>query len=240
MTAKREARGSAAKDEPRGASAKHEPRASAAREPRAELSRAAVARAALELLDRDGLDALSMRRLADELGVGTMTLYGYFRNKGELLDAVVDSAVSDADAPALRGGWKEQLRSHVLNARRSLQRHPSLVELRVRRPVLRPEALRFSETALGILRGAGFDVREGTAAFRLLFTYTFGFAALSPAGSTEDDRRAAQAALVALPPEEYPALTEAREEATRAMGGDEVFEYGLDRILDGLEARLVR
>lgn len=197
-----------------------------------------VAKAALELADADGLEALSMRALADRLGVGTMTLYGYFRNKDELLDAVVDSAVGDSDATALDGDWREQLRTHVLDARRSLLRHPSLVELRVRRPVLRPEALRFSETALSILRGAGLDVRESTAGFRLLFTYTFGFAALSPAGSTEDDRRAALAALAALPPDEYPSLTEAREEASRAMGGDEVFEYGLDRILDGLETRL--
>jgi hypothetical protein len=115
-----------------------------------------------------------------------------------------------------------------------------VVELRVRRPVLRPEALRFSEVALQILREAGLDVRESTAAFRLLFTYTFGFAALSPAGSTEADRRAAFAALAALPPDEYPALTEARDEASQAMGGEEVFGYGLDRIIDGLEARLGR
>jgi AcrR family transcriptional regulator len=203
------------------------------------LTREQVAKAALQLADADGLEALSMRALADRLGVGTMTLYGYFRNKDELLDAVVDSAVGEGELPSPDGDdWREQLRTVVLYARSNLLRHPSLVELRVRRPVLRPEALRFSERCLAILRGAGLDVREGTAAFRLLFTYTFGFAALSPAGSTDDDRRAALAALAALPQGEYPALTEAREEASRAMGGDEVFEYGLDRILDGLEARL--
>jgi len=209
---------------------------------RGRLSRERVATAALELADADGLEALSMRTLADRLGVGTMTLYGYYRNKDELLDAVVDAAMEDGEggAPPLEGDWREQLRGLVLKARRNLLQHPSLVELRVRRPVLRPEALRFSETALGILRGAGLDVREATAAFRLLFTYTFGFAALSPAESTEEDRRAALAALAALPPNEYPALTEAREEASMAMGGEEVFEYGLERILDGLEVRLGR
>lgn len=209
---------------------------------RGRLSRDQVASAALALADEDGLEALSMRALADRLGVGTMTLYGYFRNKDELLDAVVDAAMGEGEgeAPAVKGDWKEQLRGLVLHARWNLLQHPSLVELRVRRPVLRPEALRFSETALSILRGAGFDVREATAAFRLLFTYTFGFAALSPAESTEDDRRAALAALASLPPDDYPALTEARHEASRAMGGEEVFEYGLDRILDGLEARIAR
>jgi AcrR family transcriptional regulator len=204
---------------------------------RTRLTRGQVAQAALELADADGLEALSMRALADRLGVGTMTLYGYVRNKDELLDALVDAAVADEPPPA-EGDWKQQLRDLVLHARRNLLRHPSLVELRVRRPVLRPEALRFSEHALRVLREAGFDVREGTAAFRLLFTYTLGFAALSPAEATEADRRAASAALAALPPDEYPALAEARAEASLAMGGEEVFEYGLDRILDGLEARL--
>ena len=205
---------------------------------RAKLSREQVARAALDLADRDGLEAVSMRALADRLDVGTMTLYGYFRNKDELLDAVVDTAVSEGDAPVLRGGWRQRLRTVILHARQGLLRHPSLVELRVRRPVLRPEALRFSERSLSVLREAGFDPREATAAFRLIFTYTLGFAALSPSEATEHDRRAASAALAALPPDEYPMLTEAREEASAAMGGEEVFEYGLERILDGLEARL--
>ena len=202
------------------------------------LSRAQVAAAALEVADREGLDALSMRVLAERLGVGTMTLYGYFRNKDELLDAVVDCAVSDERPPDLDGDWRGQLREVVRYARRGLLRHPSLVELRVRRPVLRPEALRFSEMVLRILRDAGFDVGEAAASFRLLFTYTLGFAALSPATATEDDRAAARAALASLPPATFPALTEARDEASLAMGGDDVFDYGLDRILDGLEARL--
>lgn len=202
------------------------------------LTREEVARTALELADREGLDALSMRSLAERLGVGTMTLYGYFRSKDELLDAVVDSAVAERDEWVLEGNWRQQLRNVVLTARRSLLRHPSLVELRVRRPVLRPEALRFAETCLAILLDAGFDTAEAARAFRLLFTYTLGFAALSPAESTAEDRRAASAALGALPSEEYPNLVTAREEASAAMGGEETFEYGLDRILDGLEARL--
>lgn len=205
---------------------------------RQRLTREEIAHAALSLADDAGLDALSMRALADRLGIGTMTLYGYFRNKDELLDALVDSAVSDTDPPALTGDWPEQLREVVRYGRRGLLRHPSVVELRVRRPVLRPEALRFGEALLSILRGAGFDVGEATAAFRLLFTYTVGFAALSPADATAADRRAAREALAALPADEFPALTEAQDEASLAMGGEQVFEYGLDRIIDGLEARL--
>ena len=207
---------------------------------RSRLNREQVADAALELADREGLDALTMRALADRLGVGAMTLYGYVRNKDELLDAIVDRAVTETEPPALEGEWDQQLREVVVRARQGLLRHPSLVELRIRRPVLRPDALRFSEMSLRILRRAGFEVREATWAFRLLFTYTLGFAALSPAEATEDDRRAALAALAALSPQQYPALTEARTEASEAMGGEQVFLYGLDRILDGLRGRLGR
>lgn len=205
---------------------------------RGALTREQVAAAALELADADGLDALSMRVLADRLGVGTMTLYGYFASKEELLDAVVDSAVSDREPFVLEGSPREQLRGVAMDAHRSLFRHPSLVELRVRRPVLRPEALQFAEAVMTILREAGLDRREAARAFRLLFTYTFGYAALSPNEVTEEHRAAARAALRDLPPEKYPALSDAAEEASDAMGGEETFEYGLDRILDGLEAHM--
>lgn len=201
---------------------------------RPRLNRDDIARAALELADAEGLEALSMRGLADRLGVGTMTLYGYFRNKSELLDALIDVAVTETPPSPAEGDWTEQLRAVVRSARQGLLRHPSIVELRVRRPVLRPEALRFGEAVLQILRSAGFSIDEAVAAFRLLFTYTVGFAALSPAGSTESDRDAARAAIATLPPEEFPALTEAREAAGAAMGGEDVFAYGLDRIIDGL------
>src|SRR5439155_23421583 len=69
-------------------------------------------------------------------------------------------------------------------------------------------------------------------------TYTFGFAGLSPSQTVDEARRQAAAALIALPPEEYPHLTAAAAEASQAMAGEEQFEYGLERILDGLEARL--
>ena len=155
-----------------------------------------------------------------------------------MLDAVVDAAVSDREPFVLEGTPREQLRGVVMDAHRSLFRHPSLVELRVRRPVLRPEALRFAEAILSILVAAGLDRAEAARGFRLLFTYTFGFAALSPGEVTEEHRRAARAALSELSSNEYPSLAGAIDEASDAMGGEEAFEYGLDRILDGLEARV--
>src|SRR4051812_33187836 len=105
------------------------------------LSRDEVAGRALEFLDEHGLDGLSMRRLAGELGVGTMTLYGWFRSKDELLDAVVDAAVAEHGPPEMDGPWQDRLRELMRFTREALGRHPAVVRLRAERPILRPEAL---------------------------------------------------------------------------------------------------
>ena len=200
------------------------------------LSREQIAEAALELVDRDGLNALTMQRLAEQLGIGTMTVYGYFRSKDELLDAIIDAAVGDAQLPTRTGSWREQMRELVKFAHQRLVRHPALVALRLRGPVLRPEALRFGEAILGILYDAGFDSAQAAQSFRLLFTYVHGYAALSPAVTTDDQRRQAAAAIALLPEDRYPNLKRAAGEASRAMAGEEAFAFGLERILDGLEA----
>lgn len=97
------------------------------------LSRGEVARAALALADRDGLEALSMRRLAGELGVGTMTLYGYFRDKEELLDAIVEVASEEVRLERVEGNWQAQLRVIAREIRRLLSRHPVGVRIRFTR-----------------------------------------------------------------------------------------------------------
>ncbi len=206
------------------------------RKPR--LTREQIARLALELIDRDGLEALTMQRLAERAGVGTMTLYGYFRSKDELLQAVVDQAVRPAERPRRDGSWQEQMRSLVHTAHRTLSRHPALVQIRFRQPILRPDALRFGQRVVGILRQAGFDDRESASAFRLIFTYTFGFAGLSPASSAQQAREQAASAAAALPPERFPNLTATAAHWSHTMAGEDEFDYGLDRIIDGLQARL--
>lgn len=211
---------------------------SSRRDARARLSPEQVAAAALELLDRHGLEWLSMRRLADHLGVGTMTLYGYFRSKDDLLEAVIDAAVADREPVELEGPWQEQLRQLMRASRRGLSRHPSLVKVRADRPVLRPEALRFAESGLTVLRGAGFGRTDAARAFRLLFTYLFGYASFSPEESAEDARRGSRAATAVLPPDDYPTLRETAEQLADAMAGEATFDFGLDRIIDGLEAHL--
>jgi AcrR family transcriptional regulator len=202
------------------------------------LTRDEIASTALALVDRDGLDALTMQRVAAELGVGTMTLYGYVRSKGELLDAVIDAATAPRHPLSGEGSWRDQLRELIDRAHELLHRHPALVQIRMRQPVLRPDSLRFGEAALRILHGAGLDSDAAAKSFRLLFTYVHGYAALSPAATAEDARRQAATAIAALPAERFPHLRAAAAEASAAMAGEEAFRFGLELILDGIEARL--
>ena len=203
------------------------------------LSRERIVRGALDLLDREGLDAFTMRRLAQELGIGTMTIYGYFRSRDELLDAVIDAGavgiarrVSGAQA---RGSWKARLRELMVGIRDSLVAHPATVELRYRRPLLSPGALNLTEIGIRALREAGFDNREAGRIYRILFVYTFGFCAFGPGPGSAEEREESVAALRALPADRYPTLVDAAVEASAAMADQTLFEVGLDALLDGLD-----
>lgn len=197
--------------------------------------RAEIVGAALELVDRDGLDALSMRRLAAELGLGTMTLYGYFRTKDELLDAVVEaSAAGSLPELASDAGWEERLRTIARAWHHGLNRHPSLVELRLRRPLLGPEAFRSTEAGIAALIAAGFSPELASRAFRLLFLYVFGTAAFNEPEISRSHRRRVAAAILSLPEEEFPVISGMGEVVAGALGGEEQFEFGLDVLLAGL------
>jgi AcrR family transcriptional regulator len=208
------------------------------RGPRPGLSRERVIEAASRFLDRHGLEALSMRRLGEELGVGTMTLYGYFRNKEELLDALVDATAEKIQIPRGRRGWRSKIRALMEEIRTTLSERPAGVLLRQRRPMWSPGALRVSEAGIQALREAGFSKADAARAYRSLFNYTFGFAAFTPPDVSSELRRKALATLAALPEDQYPAQTEAASELADAIGGEAQFHYGLDLLLDGLESKL--
>jgi AcrR family transcriptional regulator len=207
---------------------------------RPSLGRDEIARAALAMLDEEGIDALSMRRLADRLGAGTMTLYGYFRSKEELLDAAVGAAADEFDFAPPDGGLRERIRAHVDAVREILERHPALPQLRGRQPILQPSAFRLSEPGMRILLDAGFPPEEAARAFRVLFVHVFGSMLFGPHAPTPPERRVARAALLALPDDEFPAITAAADEMVAATGGREQFDYGLELILDAIEARAER
>lgn len=205
---------------------------------RRRLTRDEIVRAALEHIDEHGPDRLTMRGLADSLGVGTMTLYGYFRNKDELLDAVVDATVPAGPPPARTGPWRAQLRDHVKMIHAALVAHPGVARLRVSRPIITPPALRVTEDGMSILERAGFERGEAARIYRTLFVYTFGFANFSPAHAAVDMRAQGRAALAGLDAETYPAVTAAGDDLVESMvGGEAQFDHGLDVILDSLEAR---
>jgi len=201
------------------------------------LSRERIARAALELSDREGVEGLSMRRLALELGVTPMALYVHFRNKDDLIDAVVDLAARELTLPSERGPWKRQLGLLMAEIRRGVERHPAALRVRLARPLMSPGVMRGTELGLRILLRAGFSRADAVSAWRALFSYTLGFASFSSETLTPDARRHARTALAALPEEEFPALSASASEAVAAMGGEEQFEFGLGCLLAGLEAR---
>ena len=201
------------------------------------LTRAGIACAALDFVDREGLDALSMRRLAQELGAGTMTLYGYFTDKDDLLDAVVESAAAAYAIEPATGDWRQRLGDVARQLRKGLSAHPSLVQLRLRRPILSPGAMRGTEMAMEALLEAGLDPREAASAFRVIFLYAFGFTAFSAPDLTPELRRRARAAAAELPEADFPIVTAALDEMVSTLGGEEEFERGLELILDGIADR---
>ena len=205
---------------------------------RGELDRDGIARTALAILDEEGIDALTMRRLADRVGVPTMTLYGSFRNKREVLDAAVTAAVADFAFTRPDGDFREQVRAHARAVRRLLEQHPAIAMLRTREPSFQPAGFRLTEPALQILLDAGFPPDEAVRAFRALFVHTIGSMLLGPRAPTPEERRTARAALHLLPEDEFPAIAATADAMAASISGPELFDYGLERILDGLEARL--
>jgi AcrR family transcriptional regulator len=202
------------------------------------LGRDTIARTALELADRLGADTLSMRRLAAELGVTPMAIYRHFRDKDELIDAIVEAAVAESPIELVSGTWRDQLRATMHGVRANLARHPSGVDLRKARPILAPGALHAAEAAFAAMHEAGFTREEAARAYRTVFTYTFGFAAFASPDDLGAAQRLMRSSLAALPDDEFPALTASIAEGAAAVGGDEQFAFGLERLLDGLERLL--
>jgi AcrR family transcriptional regulator len=198
------------------------------------LSRAAIVEAAWAVLRREGAQALSIRKVAAELGVGAMSLYRHFETKEELVDAIADRAAELVVPPATSEDWRARVRQLFVALHDTLRRHPELVALRRRRPVLSAGALRFTEAALAALRQGGLDGPEAVRAYRLLYLHVLAFAAFGPGATAADEREDTRHALSSLPPAEYPNLVELAADAAAAMVDQQVFETGLDLLLEGL------
>src|SRR3954454_6409411 len=205
-------------------------------DPAVPLSRERILRAARDVIDREGLGALSMRRLAQALDVWPMSVYRYFRDKDELLDAIAARAAADVPLPSDAQSWRAQLRALLDGARRAMARDPAGIGGSLARAFLTPEALRLSEAALSILGAAGLAKGEAASAWRALWSYTYGFAMFRVAPTADETLRATRAAIAVLPDEDYPALLSAAGEMSASLADENEFHYGLDRLLDGITA----
>src|SRR5688572_7525658 len=145
-------------------------------EPRAPLSRERVLSTAVVLADRHGLESLSMRRLADELGAAAMSLYHYVPNKEQLLDGMVDIVFGEIEPPSLELDWKTAMRRRALSTRAALNRHRWAVGLMEGRMNPGPAGIRIREAILGCLREAGFSVEMTIQAYSVQDAYIYGFA----------------------------------------------------------------
>lgn len=212
---------------------------SAAESARAELDRNRITATALAMIDADGFAAFSMRRLARRLGVGTMTLYGYFRSREELLDSVVDAGAAAIPLDVPPGGWRDRLAGLMTQLREALLAHPNVIELRLDRPFLSPGALRFADTVTAVLLDAGFDSERAALAYRSLLGFTLGSVAYLSGPAAKIDPGEIEPMLAAAPAGEYAAIRCTILDHER-LSPKRLFEFGLGRMLDGLEGELGR
>lgn len=208
--------------------------------PDAGLSKQRVVVEAVRLADREGVDGLSMRRLAGALGAGAMSLYHYVANKEELLDAMIDIVFEEIELPTEGTNWQSAMRRRSVSTRQVLARHPWAIGLMESRTSPGPAHLRHREAVTACLRKAGFSVLMATHANWLLDVYVYGFALQSASlpFDTADEfaDMAEDVFLPQLPPDEFPYLNESAA-ALIAAGYDpaEEFTFGLDLVLAALE-----
>ncbi|ADB54117.1 TetR/AcrR family transcriptional regulator [Conexibacter woesei] len=219
------------------------------RGPKPGLSVERIVEAAVELADSDGLAAVSMRRIAERLGVGAMSLYRYVPGKGELLDLMFERALGDEPRhPAAGRGWRARLEEAGRESLATYLRHPWLLEVVAgNRPPLGPNVMDTYEWLMAIVHESGLDAAETQAAVELFATYVAGAAravvqaqqAEAKTGISDEQwwEERTDFWQQYFDPERYPTIS-----ATYAEGGYETrldsFEFGLGCLLDGLEARL--
>ncbi|WP_167044388.1 TetR/AcrR family transcriptional regulator C-terminal domain-containing protein [Salinibacterium sp. ZJ454] len=222
-----------------------------AAERRVRLNRDRVLAAAVALADEIGIEALSMRRLAQELGVVPMALYKHVQNKEELLDGMVEVIIGEIDPPVQDVEWKSAVRHRVLSARRTLQRHPWARQAIESRTTKTPIVLQYMDSFTGMLLDGGFSADLAHHAMHAIGGRMWGFtqelfdesAGSKPEASAEPSP-AEQAAMLQYIGERYPnlftiATSSNHDGSVVAHGCDDQFEFefALDLLLDGFERR---
>ena len=209
--------------------------------------------AAVALAARDGIESLTMRKLADELGAGAMSLYHYVANKERLLDEMIDIVFSEIELPSTDVDWKTAMRRRAISTREVLNRHRWAVGLMESRKSPGPASIRLHNAVLGCLREGGFSIEMTIQAYSVQDAYIYGFAlqeknlpfenAEESAAVAEEQARQfaelAQEQQGAALAEQFPYLAEVVAGHVAEVGYDftAAFEYGLDLILDALDKR---
>jgi AcrR family transcriptional regulator len=202
------------------------------------LSRDRILNAALQLADESGADAVTMRRLGEELGFEAMSLYRHVANKKDLFDGMLDLVLAEWQPPDGEGDWSEAVRTSARSVHDALRRHGWAARLLMTGDHIRPARLQYMDKLLGRLRDAGFDSDATHSVYHLLDGYIFGFSLWEIAYTTVPlDAEAVTRLMEAIPWAEYPHLTEHRDQHMTEGPHSEVsaFDVGLDLILDGLK-----
>lgn len=223
-----------------------------ARGPEPSHDREAIARIAIEIADREGIEAVSMRRIATAIGSGTSSLYRYFARKDDLLNLMVDSALGPG-ALNPSGDWRADFSAIGLATRQTFLAHRWMVTALAGRPTLGPNRLKRLEATLGLLEEHGLSARERLVLVDTLISYVRGFVAseiaddiaIGTSGLSAEQWRADQAAYAAsiTGSGAYPRTTALFEESREGDGDaiqDQSFAAGLELILDGIAAKLAR
>jgi AcrR family transcriptional regulator len=196
----------------------------------------------MALADERGLEELTMRKLAKELGVEAMSLYNHVANKGDLLDGMIDLVFGEIDPPSPSGEWRAEMRKRAISTREALLRHRWAVGQMEGRGTHGPANLRVHDAVLGCLRAAGFSVEMSVHAYSVQDAYIYGFALQQTdmnLQTPEDFAASAERQMVEYAEHlaDYPHLVEVVGGYVAKAGYDYDVEFlfGLDVILDGLE-----
>jgi AcrR family transcriptional regulator len=207
--------------------------------PRPALSRERILRAALELVDAQGIDALTMRALGEALGFEAMSLYNHVANKDDVLDGMLDLVMGETELPEEGGeDWAAAVRASAVSVYRALRRHTWAVSLLLAPGHIRPARLRYIDSLLARLRSAGFSADATYHAYHVLDGFIFGFSLWQASHDFSDAQMERMEAMVTreITTEAYPHLHEhaAQHMSEGPLHEVSAFELGLDLILDGL------
>jgi AcrR family transcriptional regulator len=202
------------------------------------LSRERVLKAALRLVDEGGLEALSMRKLAGELGVQAMSLYNHVANKDDILDGLVDIVVAEIEVPRFDLDWKTAMRRRSISAHEMLLRHPWATMPLVSRINVGPAMLGYINATLGCLYEAGFSLERADQIWNAIDSHIYGFTLqeLNFPVEAENYSEAAKTGLPLIPADLYPYMNKLTHAVIeKQYDGISDFNFGLELLLDGLD-----